>query len=111
MAQVTSLPYVGAARSRAAEHPIGPLTAQEIAQSAALLRAFWPANTNLQFKTITLLEPPKAQLLPYLVAERAGQTPAPIERKSFLIYYIRNTVSGLSVPEQRRAGGLMPRIG
>lgn len=96
MAQVTStLPYAGAARTRAAEHPIGPLTAQEIAQSAALLKAFWPANTDLQFKTITLLEPVKTLLLPYLQAERAGQTPTPIERRSFLIYYIRNTVSGL----------------
>jgi len=111
MAQVT-LPYAGAARTRAGEHPIGPLTAQEIAQSAALLRAFWPAKTNLQFKTITLLEPAKTLLLPYLQAERAGQTPAPIERKSFLIYYIRNTVSSLLWRSREEGGaGLMTRTG
>lgn len=89
----TTLPFVGGAKTAVAQHPIGPLTAAEISHSASLLKAFWPASTDVQFKAITLLEPAKAELFPYFQAERRGETPAPIERRSFLIYYIRNTVS------------------
>lgn len=89
----STLPFVGGAKEAVAQHPIGPLTASEITRSASLLKASWPANTEFQFKTVTLLEPPKAELLPYLQAERSGGAPAKIDRKSFVLYYIRNTVS------------------
>ena len=79
--------------TQAMQHPIAPLTASEITESSRLIREFWPANTNLHFKAIMLQEPNKAELLPYLAAERKGGRPAPIERRSFVTYYIRNTVS------------------
>ena len=89
-----SLPFVGAAKSKQiAQHPIAPLTASEISESSRLIRALWPANTSLQFKAITLQEPNKSELLPYLTAEHEGAKPNPIERRSFVVYYIRNTVS------------------
>jgi primary-amine oxidase len=75
------------------QHPLGPLTPAEISESASLIKGLWPTNTNIQFKTITLHEPSKEELTPYLGAERVGQQTLVLERKSFVVYYIRNTVS------------------
>lgn len=86
-----SLPYVGG--KTAPQHPLGPLTAGEISESARLIKSLWPSNTNLQFKVITLKEPYKTELVPFLASEHAGQSTPTIERKSFVVYYIRNTVS------------------
>lgn len=79
--------------NKATSHPLGPLTAAEITQSSDLIRAQWPEGTEFQFKIVTLLEPLKDELVPYLDAEKAGQSPKPIERKSQIVYYLRNTVS------------------
>lgn len=80
-------------KKAATSHPLGPLTAAEITQSSSLIQAQWPEGTRFQFKVITLLEPLKAELVPYLDAEKAGQSPKPIDRKSQVVYYLRNTVS------------------
>ena len=40
-----------------------------------------------------LKEPEKALLAPYLDAERMGERFPKIERRAFVTYYIRNTVS------------------
>lgn len=77
-------------------HPLGPLSGSEISHSSALIKSQWPEGTKFQFKIITLLEPPKTELVPYLAAEKAGQSPKPIDRKSQVVYYLRNTVSFLS---------------
>jgi primary-amine oxidase len=87
-----SLPFVGGKKS-APQHPLGPLTSNEITESSRLIKALWPSDVNLQFKSITLQEPNKADLLPFLAAEHRGQATPTIERRSFVIYYIRNTVS------------------
>jgi primary-amine oxidase len=87
-----SLPYVGGKKATL-QHPLGPLTANEISESAALIKGLWPSNTNIQFKSITLQEPNKADLVPFLEAEHAGQQTQAVERRSFVVYYIRNTVS------------------
>ena len=79
--------------SQPKSHPLGPLTAQEISQSAALVRGSWPGTIDCHFKVITLLEPPKIELVPYLAAERVGQTPGGIDRRAFVVYYFRGTVS------------------
>lgn len=83
----------GSDKKTGLSHPLGPLTADEISHSSALIRAQWPEGTGFIFKVLTLFEPPKAELVPYLEAERAGQTPKPIDRKSQVVYYLRNTVS------------------
>jgi Cu2+-containing amine oxidase len=88
----TSLPFVGGKKTTP-QHPLGPLTANEIKESAGLIKGLWPSNTSIQFKSITLQEPNKAELLPFLEAEHAGQQTPAIERRSFVVYYIRNTVS------------------
>lgn len=92
-----SLPLVGG-KTTSLQHPLGPLTAAEISESARLIKSLWPTNTNLQFKTITLQEPSKAELAPFLVASHAGRPTPNIERRSFVVYYIRNTVSTFTEP-------------
>jgi primary-amine oxidase len=87
-----SLPFVGG-KKVALQHPLGPLTAAEISESSRLIKGIWPSNTNIQFKSITLQEPNKADLIPFLAAEHAGKSTPTIERRSFVVYYIRNTVS------------------
>ena len=85
-----SIPF----RSMTSEaHPLNPLSASEISVSAELIKSVWPAHTDLRFKAITLEEPPKRDLVPYLEAEHHGVSLPPIPRKSFVAYYIRNTVS------------------
>ena len=89
--QVSSTPAVGVA-NHVPTHPLSPLTASEITRSSGLIRALYPTKTNLQFKAVTLEEPEKAQLVPYLEAERNGSYVPRIDRKAFVNYYIRNTV-------------------
>ncbi|KAH8665733.1 copper amine oxidase [Tricladium varicosporioides] len=86
----TSFPIIGK-KSAGLQHPLGPLTADEIRESARLIKGLWPSTVDLQFKSITLQEPNKAELIPFLAAEHSSrQTPA-IERRSFIVYYLRNT--------------------
>ena len=85
-----SLPFVGA--KAVPQHPLGALTASEIKESTRLIKSIWPSNTAIQFKVITLREPNKADLTPFLAAEHSGQQTPAIERRSFVVYYIRNTV-------------------
>ena len=73
-------------------HPLCPIAASEIKRSAELIKACWPARINLQFKSISLDEPAKAELVPYLDAEHRGSRLPKIDRKAFVSYYIRNTV-------------------
>ena len=74
-------------------HPLCPVTAAEIKQSAHLIRSLYPANTDFAFKVITLEEPEKAHLVPYLDAEHSRGRLPQIDRKIFVCYYLRNTVS------------------
>lgn len=74
-------------------HPLSPLSASEINRSSQLIRALYPSQINLHFKAVTLDEPKKAQLIPYLDAEHDGRAVPSLDRKAFLCYYIRNTVS------------------
>ena len=76
-----------------ATHPLCPITSSEILQSADLIRGLYPSKTEFQFKAVTLEEPAKAQLVPYLEAEHSGARVPQIDRKTFVCYYLRNTVS------------------
>lgn len=73
-------------------HPLAPLSAAELQSAASIIKASWPAHTDLYFKTVTLQEPPKTDALKYLEAEHSGSPLPTILRKAFINYYIRNTV-------------------
>ena len=84
---------VGQAVKQIAGHPLNPLTANEILSAAHLIRSKYPDRSTLHFKAITLEEPAKAVLLPFLDAEHNGGNLPQIDRTAFVSYYIRNTVS------------------
>jgi primary-amine oxidase len=73
-------------------HPLAPLSASELQNAAAIMKASWPAHTDLYFKVVTLQEPPKAEVLKYLEEEHSGKALPSLSRKAFINYYIRNTV-------------------
>ncbi|KAL8768411.1 MAG: hypothetical protein Q9209_005317 [Squamulea sp. 1 TL-2023] len=83
-------PTVGVA-NRISSHPLSPLTASEITSAVQLVQSLYPRNTSLQYKAVTLEEPKKAVLVPYLEAEHNGGRKPSIERRVFICYYIRNT--------------------
>jgi Cu2+-containing amine oxidase len=100
-------------------HPLAPLSAAELTQAAAIIKASWPAHTDLHFKVVTLEEPPKSEVLAYLDAEHSHRPLPTISRRAFLNYYIRNTVStspvikfALSLHRRRRleASGLLAAV-
>ncbi|KAI9798825.1 MAG: hypothetical protein M1825_004998 [Sarcosagium campestre] len=72
-------------------HPLIPLTSIEIRHAARLIRSQFPSAADLQFKAITLQEPEKRLLVPFLAAEHARRAPPRIDRRAFVNYYIRNT--------------------
>ncbi|KAL8718771.1 MAG: hypothetical protein Q9225_004134 [Loekoesia sp. 1 TL-2023] len=88
--QVSFVPSIGVAK-HVSSHPLSPLTSSEINNAARLVQSLYPAGTSLQYKAVTLHEPAKAQLVPYLDAEHNGSRTPSIERKAFVCYYIRNT--------------------
>ena len=73
-------------------HPFAPLSRDEIHNAATLVRGQWPENTDFLFKAVTLEEPLKAEVIPYLDAERNNAALPTIDRKAMVAYYIRNTV-------------------
>jgi primary-amine oxidase len=72
-------------------HPLAPIDSQEIRQAVSFVRAQWPADTDLHFKSITLQEPAKTEVIPYLEAQLAGQSLPKIDRRVTVTYYIRKT--------------------
>lgn len=79
------------ASKQALAHPLAPLTAEEITTTSRLVREAWPAGTGLQFKQVTLEEPPRAEVLRYLDAEHEGRSVPVVVRKAFVCYYFRKT--------------------
>jgi primary-amine oxidase len=72
-----------------------PRTAKSVPShplAANIIKASWPARTDVHFKVVTLQEPPKVEVLKYLEAEHGNKPLPAISRKAFINYYIRNTV-------------------
>lgn len=74
-----------------APHPYAPLTPDEITNASTLLRAQWPQGTDIWFKGVTLAEPPKAEMQPFLDAEAKGETALGPARKAWVNYYLTRT--------------------
>ncbi|KAJ5577481.1 copper amine oxidase [Penicillium hispanicum] len=55
-----------------AKHPFGPLSPQEIAEAARIVRAFLPGQ-EVSFRVITLREPAKDEMISFLKLEHSGQ--------------------------------------
>lgn len=79
-------------------HPLAPINKQEIEATVSLIKSQWPAQTEFQFKSVTLEEPAKAETAPYLEAEFNGHPLPHIDRRVFVTYYLRKTVWCLVTP-------------
>ena len=86
----SSLPVRTAKQSTT--HPLAPIDATEIKQTVSHVRSQWPTGTDLHFKCITLQEPAKKEVVPYLDAEASGAPLPHIDRRVAVTYYIRKTV-------------------
>jgi primary-amine oxidase len=82
-----------ASSKQSAVHPLCPLSRSEISLTAELIRTQWPQGVDIRFKVVTLEEPTKKSLIPYLDAEHGGKSVPKIDRRAFVSYYLRNTVS------------------
>lgn len=73
-------------------HPLDPLTPVEIRLASRLIKDFNPPN-SVHFKNITLIEPAKKELRPFLAAERKrnGRPLAAPTRRASSLYYHRGT--------------------
>lgn len=78
--------------SMSAPHPLCPLSGAEIKAAAQVIQTAWPASVSLRFKVVTLSEPAKGELAPYLDAKDKGLSATQPDRRAFLAYYIRGTV-------------------
>lgn len=56
------------------DHPLDPLTVAEISVASTLIKARH-IGKRFQFRYVTLVEPPKREMVVYLDAEKAGQKP------------------------------------
>ena len=81
-----------AAREASQQHPLTPLTSTEIRAAAHLVRSLYIDGATLYFKHVSLAEPPKTELAPYLEALYCGQRTSRPSRRACVTYYIQNTV-------------------
>ncbi|ODQ66129.1 hypothetical protein NADFUDRAFT_51396 [Nadsonia fulvescens var. elongata DSM 6958] len=72
-----------------APHPLDCLSVEEIKTVVSLVKKHHGSKT-LHFKTVNNVEPPKALLVPYLEAVRAGKTPITPPRVGYANYYVLN---------------------
>ena len=81
-----------AAKEASRQHPLSPLSSTEIRATGELIKGIYLQGTGLLYKQITLREPDKAYLAPWLDAKFDGKPVQPLDRKADVSYYIRNTV-------------------
>ncbi len=99
-------------KSIATSHPLDPLSADEIAQAVRILRAEKQLADSVRFISVTLVEPPKAQILALprggaVTREAVAVVYVPGERKTF-----EGTVSLTkeSVSAWREVPGVQPSV-
>ncbi|KAJ5082631.1 hypothetical protein N7532_011674 [Penicillium argentinense] len=74
-------------------HPFDPLTPREIAKAAIITKREFH-GTNLNFRVITLKEPPKGEMIPFLEKEHQGQPPTPRPSRAARVQVIARGPSG-----------------
>lgn len=80
-------------------HPLSDLTVEETNQARDLVLALHP-GTVVNFRTIYLIEPPKADVLPFLELEHAGKVTELTPRPARLAQARYDVVhSGSKIPE------------
>lgn len=70
-------------------HPLDPLTGDEIALTRDILTREYGTDAKLRFKVMELGEPFKKELIPYLEAERKGESLPPKPARCVKVYFHR----------------------
>ncbi|KAF9891705.1 hypothetical protein FE257_003717 [Aspergillus nanangensis] len=70
-------------------HPLDPLKPYEITQAATIVKNHFP-GAKLIFRVITLSEPPKKELIPFLQAEKLGKRHPVLPRVAQIQFYLDN---------------------
>lgn len=79
-------------------HPLSALSIEETNQAREVVLALHP-NTVLDFRTIYLLEPPKAEVVPFLELEHAGKLTPSTPRPPRLADVRYDVIGGSRMPE------------
>jgi primary-amine oxidase len=67
--------------SEAHSHPLSPLSEHEFRNARDIINGLYGAESTLFFRAISLNEPRKAELIPYLEAEHAGAALAELSER------------------------------
>ncbi|EFW99003.1 copper amine oxidase [Grosmannia clavigera kw1407] len=79
-------------------HPLSALSIEETNQAREIVLSLHP-NTVIDFRTIYLLEPPKAKTVPFLQIEHAGKLTPSTPRPPRLAEVCYDVIGGSKVPE------------
>lgn len=83
-------------KGKATPHPLDPLSPAEIASAVKAIKSDAAAKDGehkLWFKSIQLVEPPKAELAPWLDAWHEGKAGAPPARRAAALLGVRTGTS------------------
>ncbi len=78
-------------KSESHAHPLDPLSPNEIITAATILRSAYPVDSPIHFKAVTLNEPAKHLVIPYLDAEHKGSALPVVPRTAYILYVTVNT--------------------
>ncbi|KAJ5717301.1 hypothetical protein N7488_002947 [Penicillium malachiteum] len=80
--------------ARSHPHPFDPLSPAEISQAAHCVKDAFP-NDDIAFRVVTLFEPAKAEMIPFLEAEHAKKPGVSPPRRTALVHVNLNGLSDL----------------
>ncbi|KAJ5729156.1 copper amine oxidase 1 [Penicillium malachiteum] len=80
--------------ARRQPHPFDPLSPAEISQAAHCVKDAFP-NDDIAFRVVTLFEPAKTEMIPFLEAEHAKKPGASPPRRTALVHINLNGLSDL----------------
>ncbi|KAH6630018.1 copper amine oxidase [Chaetomium sp. MPI-SDFR-AT-0129] len=89
------------------QHPFDPLTGKEIQLAAEILRKHHAVPTEILFRAITLCEPRKADMVPFLDQEHAGEAPAPPARIARILAHVNGTFTEFKVNLDQDSQGVI----
>ncbi len=99
-----------ATRATSATHPLDPLDASEITAAVAALRAAGHADDATMFASVTLLEPPKAQVLAWRPGQPVPRAAVVVLRRRATTYEARVDLVNGKVTSHNAIPGAQPTV-
>ncbi|KAF9886316.1 hypothetical protein FE257_011575 [Aspergillus nanangensis] len=89
-------------------HPLDPLSPEEITLAGRLLKKAFPGD-HIVFRVVTLQEPPKAHMIPFLDAEHTGKPSISSPKRTAFIQFYRGTAADFREVELELHTGIIRR--